>query len=874
MSLTFLTLGGNDLDSLPDGVFTGLTSLSTLTLGDNPATGDTLPLTVTVEKVGTDQVRAKVLAGAPFDVEFTPTLVNVELAASDTKLAVDAGAVDGTAETVTRTSEDAATVDVDLSTQPSLPTNHSGYEFVKADSGLPAAILSAATVTDVSVTSMPVLGTDTYGAGERIEVSVIFDEAVNATPDTDFVLSTGWGKQPMALVDGSGTATLVFGYTVAPGDEDDDGVFIGKEEVTLVGDRDGDPQTGEITSAATGEPVFIDHPSEGQGDHKVDGSRSIVSVEVTSTPRLETDTYGAGETILFTVTFTAEVDVTGDPVLKFVLGNSSDVREVDAAYDESGTGSTALVFGYTVVSTDEDNNGIYLRDEQDYDSPDGPVRLDSNDEIEFKDTSTDVPLYWAGRGNHPSHKVDGSQTPSNNPPSFTSSAARHVAENTTAVVTVTATDSDADDSVTGYEITGGTDQTLFEIGAATGVLTFKSAPNFEDALDQGTDNDYVVEVTATSGAGTRVMTADQTITVTVTNADEGQSGTVTIGDTMPMVGDALTVSIADAADPDGLPDPFAPTWKWYRTPDGGSETEIAGETSAAYTVVAADLGATLTAKASWTDKGGFTNTLASAPTSAVAAASALPTLSVGNASATEGSLIRFPLTLSAAPGEIVSVQCIASFETGDTAAAADLASDNSTATIQIGSTSGSCAISSAQDAIDEEDETFTVTLSNVSSNAQLASDPTAKGTIVDDDTSDAPTVTSVEVTSTPRLETDTYGAGETIEVSVTFSEAVGAASDTDFVLSAGGAKRAPLVDGSGTETLAFGYTVAPGDGDDDGIWIGDETRTLEGDRDGNPQNGAIASVANSTAADLDHAELGRRRAATRWTARVRSARWR
>ena len=229
------------------------------------------------------------------------------------------------------------------------------------------------------------------------------------------------------------------------------------------------------------------------------------------------------------------------------------------------------------------------------------------------------------------------------------------------------------------------------------MLTFKSAPNFEDALDQGTDNDYVVEVTATSGAGTREMTADQTITVTVTNADEGQSGTVTIGDTTPMVGDALTASIADAADPDGLPDPFAPTWKWYRTPDGGSETEIAGETSAAYTVVAADLGATLTAKASWTDKGGFTNTLASAPTSAVAAASALPTLSVGNASATEGSLIRFPLTLSAAPGEIVSVQCIASFETGDTAAAADLASDNSTATIQIGSTSGSCAISSAQD---------------------------------------------------------------------------------------------------------------------------------------------------------------------------------
>ena len=276
-ALTFLTLEGNDLNSLPDGLFTGLTALGTLTLGDNPNTDDDLPLTVTVEKVGTDEVRAKVLAGAPVDVEFTPTLVNVELAASDTKLAVDAGAVDGTAETVTRTAPEAATVDVDLSTQPTLPSNHSGYTFEKAASGLPATILSAAaTVTDVSVTSTPVLETDTYGAGERIEVSVTFSEAVNATSDTDFVLSTDWGKQRMPLVSGSGTATLVFGHTVVSTNVDADGVFIGKEEVTLVGDRDGNAQAGAITSVATGEPAFIDHSSASQSDHKVDGSRQGV----------------------------------------------------------------------------------------------------------------------------------------------------------------------------------------------------------------------------------------------------------------------------------------------------------------------------------------------------------------------------------------------------------------------------------------------------------------------------------------------------------------------------------------------------------------------------------------------------------------------
>ena len=190
LALTELQLHANNLTSLPDGLLSGLTGLTRLSLGANPNTGDTLPLTVTVEKFGTDEVRAKVLAGAPFDVEFTPTLVNGELAASDTKLAVDAGAVDGTAETVTRTAGEAVTVDVDLSTQPSLPANHSGYTFAKAAGSEPAAILSAAaTVTDREVTSTPVLETDTYGAGERIEVSVTFSEAVNATPDTDFVLS-------------------------------------------------------------------------------------------------------------------------------------------------------------------------------------------------------------------------------------------------------------------------------------------------------------------------------------------------------------------------------------------------------------------------------------------------------------------------------------------------------------------------------------------------------------------------------------------------------------------------------------------------------------------------------------------------------------
>ena len=67
------------------------------------------------------------------------------------------------------------------------------------------------------------------------------------------------------------------------------------------------------------------------------------------------------------------------------------------------------------------------------------------------------------------------------------------AENQTAAGTVRATDSDSEDDITGYAITGGADRSFFSIGATSGALTFDAAPNYEDAQDQGTNNTYVVD---------------------------------------------------------------------------------------------------------------------------------------------------------------------------------------------------------------------------------------------------------------------------------------------------------------------------------------------------------------------------------------------
>ena len=395
---------------------------------------------------------------------------------------------------------------------------------------LPAAA-AAPTISTVAVTSTPVLDTDTYGAGETIEVSVTFDEAVNATSDTDFELNVS-GDRSAPLLRGSGTATLVFGYTVVSSDDDDNGIWIGDQDRTLVGARRLMAQSGTITSVATSIAADLTHAALGtDSDHKVDGSRSIVSVAVSSTPMLETDTYGAGETIRFTVTFSAAVNIGGSPVFRFSLGNLGVGRQVDAAY-ESGAGSAALVFGYTVVSSDEDDDGIWIGHQ-------GQTLVGTHQTgtITIVATSEAAGIEHAALGVQTGHKVDGSRTAGNNAPSFTSSATFDAAENQTTAGTVVAADSDSDDDVTGYAITGGADQAFFSIGGTSGVLTFDAAPNFEDPQDSGTDNTYVVEVTATSGTGTREMTADQTITVTVTDVDTEAPGKPGGADGVGGVGD-------------------------------------------------------------------------------------------------------------------------------------------------------------------------------------------------------------------------------------------------------------------------------------------------------------------------------------------------
>ena len=120
-----------------------------------------------------------------------------------------------------------------------------------------------------------------------------------------------------------------------------------------------------------------------------------------------------------------------------------------------------------------------------------------------------------------------------------------VAENTTAVTTVTATDADNLGALT-FTITGGEDQAFFEI--VSGALAFKVAPDFESPGDDGTNNTYEVTVTASDGS----LDDAQTIMVTVTDvADTDVTAPVfTSGTGDPYnegdVGTAYTATATDA----------------------------------------------------------------------------------------------------------------------------------------------------------------------------------------------------------------------------------------------------------------------------------------------------------------------------------------
>lgn len=133
-------------------------------------------------------------------------------------------------------------------------------------------------------------------------------------------------------------------------------------------------------------------------------------------------------------------------------------------------------------------------------------------------------------------------------PVFTSVATVSVPENTTAVLSATATDSDPGSTLTysikasktGANIDGG----KFSI-TGSGIISFKAAPNYEAPTDKDENNIYLVAIQVTDG----LNTVTQNLTVTVTNVNEAP--TFISSATASMIENSTSVQTVRATDPDG-----------------------------------------------------------------------------------------------------------------------------------------------------------------------------------------------------------------------------------------------------------------------------------------------------------------------------------
>ena len=180
----------------------------------------------------------------------------------------------------------------------------------------------------------------TWGSPEAANLTVLVGDTETTAYGTDRVRNT----------------TVDFIYTVQAGEVDTDGVSVPAGELTLV--------SNTTLQDCFGRDVSLGHGAYGPfADHRVnppDGPPGP-SVALTSDANADNrdgddDTYAIGDEVQATVTFDADVTVTGAPQLTLNVGRQNRT----AAYDTGESTTPQLVFSWTVAEGDADTDGIEI----------------------------------------------------------------------------------------------------------------------------------------------------------------------------------------------------------------------------------------------------------------------------------------------------------------------------------------------------------------------------------------------------------------------------------------------------------------------------------------------------------------------------------
>ena len=329
-------------------------------------------------------------------------------------------------------------------------------------------------VSSLAIGSNP--GSDRiYAAGDEIQVTVTFSETVEVEGAPRLRLRVGIRNRTAGYLRGTGTAALVFGYEVADGEEDTDGVSIEANRLTLNG--------GTIKDEADN-PAELAHGALAvQAGHQVDGVRpAFVSAAVDGSSL--TLTYGEaldGGSRPAAGDFTVEVDGSGRSVAGVSVSGSGVTLFLNPAVEH---GDRGIRVSYTV-----------------------PMGVGANP---IRDAVGNQARELSSRS------VTNTTGAPNTAPEITSPSSFDVPENRTVARRLAARDTDPGDEVTGWALVGGADQGQFSIASDTGDLSFREPSDYEAPGD----NQYLVTVEVRSGAGAREFAAEKTLTVRVTDERE------------------------------------------------------------------------------------------------------------------------------------------------------------------------------------------------------------------------------------------------------------------------------------------------------------------------------------------------------------------
>ena len=235
-------------------------------------------------------------------------------------------------------------------------------------------------ITSLEITSTPNTS-PSYDTGEAIRITATLSEAVNFSgPEPVLSILIGDNTRDAAYVAGMSTATSwVFQYTVQDDDRDDDGIRFGQHALRAYADAD---LSHNAISTTAG--------------HRVNAHPLLRSIRVTSKPEAP-NWYGPGETIQFTAEFSMPVTVTGDPEFAFSITSGGSTRAL-ATYISAT--ENRVVFEYTVSTTDDDSDGIWIGDHTD------TLRLDGDDTIVGAHNARAAVLDHQEVGKLASHRID------------------------------------------------------------------------------------------------------------------------------------------------------------------------------------------------------------------------------------------------------------------------------------------------------------------------------------------------------------------------------------------------------------------------------------------------------------------------------------